>query len=422
MKKNSFLNKLEKKVMPFALKLANNNELTAVREAMYMLSPFLIVGSFFLLFAALPIPGYMDFMTNIFGSEWTVFVTKVTDSSFGVMTLLVIIGTSYNYSNIKGEKSLIPALSSLMAFFIITPFVDSAIPMQWIGSAGMLVGIATALLTTNLFIYVKKKGLGPKFPDSVPSGVINSFAALVPIAIIGILSMFLLILMSLTPFNDIHTFINKIVAMPLKFASNSLIGEVFIETLAQILWVFGIHGNDTILSVMRPIWLQMSAENLQAFQNSTQLPNIVTQEFRNVYLLMGGSGATLPLVLLMTFKSKSKHLKTIGKLSLIPSIFNINEPVIFGLPIVLNPIMAIPFIITAPLFAAITYFSMNIGLVNLTNGLVIPWTTPVFINAFLVSGFSGVVLQVVLLMVGFLIYYPFINVVDKQMRKEEEGI
>lgn len=418
-KNTNFLNKIEKKVMPFALKLANNTELTAVREAMYMLSPFLIVGSFFLLFVYLPIPGYSDFMISIFGQNWGSLVTKVTDSSFGIMTLLVILGTSYNYASMKGERSLIPAFSSLMTFFIITPFVEGNIPSQWIGSAGMLVGIATALLATNGFLFVKQKGLGPKFPDTVPTGVIDSFAALVPIAFLGIVAMLIEIIMLLTPFNDIHTFINTIVATPLLIASDTLFGEVFIEFIAQLLWVFGIHGNDVVLSVMRPIWLQMSAENLEAFKQGAELTNIVTQEFRNVYLLIGGSGATLPLVILMAFKAKSQHMKTIGKLALAPSIFNINEPVIFGVPIVLNPIMAIPFLICGPLFAAITYLAMDFGLVAMTNGIVIPWTTPIFINGFLVSGISGVILQVFLLLIGFIIYFPFIKMLDKEMLKEE---
>lgn len=216
-----------------------------------------------------------------------------------------------------------------------------------------------------------------------------------------------------------HNLVFKIVQTPLLKLGNNIFSLLIAEVIGQILWFFGLQGNDIIGSVMSPIWLIKTTENLEAFTSGLPLPNIITGIFRNVYMLIGGSGNTLPLVLTLIFGCKSKQMRTLGFLALPASIFNINEPIVFGLPIVLNAIMFIPWLMATPITAIIGYTSMKLGLVNATNGVMIPWTTPVFLSGYLVSGVSGIFLQAVILIVCFLIYYPFIKTLDKQILKKK---
>ncbi len=415
----SKMDKFEKKMMPLVMKIANNRELSAIRDAMYILMPFLIVGSFFLLFASFPIPGYNDFMTNVFGEGWSLYLTKITDSTFGLMAVTIVFATSYCYAKTFGVKTLGAPVTALMFFFIVTPFVDGTIPTEWLGTKGMFLGMIIALVITRLFVYLFGKNLFPKMPDSVPPGVMASFQSVVPVIIIAALAMAVNIVMVFTPFSSLHELVYTFLATPLLMVSNTLPGIVISELLSEFLWLFGVHGNNVVASVMQPILLQLSAENLANVQQGLEPLNIINQQFKDTYLLIGGSGSTLPLLVVILLTSKSKHLRMIAAMAIIPGIFNINEPVIFGLPIVLNPILAVPFMIVPAIFAIISYGAMSIGLVGITNGLVIPWTTPVFINGLLVSGPSGAVLQLVLFIIGMAIYYPFVRIIDRQLQKEE---
>ncbi len=414
------MNKLEEKMMPITMKISNNKELVAVRDSMYLLMPFLIIGSFFLLMAAFPVPGYADLMLSLFGEGWDSYLLKITDATFGIMAIFVILGTSYHYARNFKVDGLMAPMVTFVFFMIITPFENGAIPLQWLGASGMFMGILTGLIVTRVFCYLYNKEMFPTMPAGVPPGVMKSFNSLVPILGLAISALLINVLVSFTSFDSLHAIEYKILSTPLLLVGNTLPGIIFAEGLAEFLWFFGIHGNNIVSSVMQPIWLELAAQNLEMTQAGLEPVNIITQQFKDTYLLIGGSGATLPLLFVILLTSKSKHLKMVASLALIPGLFNINEPVIFGLPIVLNPILFIPFIITPAVFATITYFSMSLGLVGITNGLIIPWTTPTILSGLLVSGPSGAVLQIILIIVGMLIYYPFIKMLDKQLIKEQE--
>ena len=175
---------------------------------------------------------------------------------------------------------------------------------------------------------------------------------------------------------------------------------------------------------MDPIWYATRAENLAIYQTSVTAirPYIVTMDFINFFVFVTGSGITLPLTIIMAFKCKAKRLKEIGKLSILPGLFNVNEPVIFGLPIVLNPMMLIPFVLAPTCSVIIAYMSMYIGLVPYPTGVTIPWTTPAPIAGWLMcNDWRGGLLQIVILIVSGLIYYPFIKALDKKYVLEENA-
>lgn len=176
-----------------------------------------------------------------------------------------------------------------------------------------------------------------------------------------------------------------------------------------------------INGILRPFWLNNQTDNIEALKQGIELPHVITEQFFDM-IWMGGSGVTLGLLIAMILTSKSRQNKAISKLALAPGLFNINEPVLFGLPVILNPLMLIPFNLVPLVMITTQYIAMNIGLVARPTGVVIPWTTPPVISGFLITAsISGALMQVVNLLIAAIIYYPFVRIVDNQNFKEEQG-
>ena len=184
-------------------------------------------------------------------------------------------------------------------------------------------------------------------------------------------------------------------------------------------WFFGINGGSIVGSIMQPILTPLSMENLSAFQAGTVLPNVINQQFYDLFTTFGGAGSTLSMLIAMIIVCRSQRIKNLSKISIVPALFGINEPVIFGLPVVLNPTILIPFLLTPLINILISYFSMVSGLVPFTSGVSMPWTTPVIISGFLTTGWRGALLQLILVILGVFIYMPFVKMMDKQYKKEE---
>lgn len=417
---NKLIEGIETKLLPLANKIAGNKVLTTIRNAMMSMAPIFMVGSIFLLFAYFPIPGYETFLNNTFGEGvFQGLVTSVSTATINVMGFLILINVAYNYAKAEKTDTIYAIIISIMVFIILTPLVDGKLDLEWLGAKGMFISIIIAFVTTELYIKIKALGVAPKMPDTVPPAVSKSFAAIFPIAVIAVIAVIIRALFQMTRFGDIHNFVFTIVQAPLLVMGNNILSLIVAEMIGQFLWFFGLHGNDIVGSVMRPIWLTQTAENLQAYTAGLQPKNIINEQMRNVFMLMGGSGSTLPVVLGLMFFTKSKHTKLLGSLTLPAAIFNINEPIIFGLPIVLNPILFIPWLVTTPIIGAIAYYAMHFGIVPITNGIMVPWTTPILISGYLVSGFRGMLLQIVLCALVLVIYYPFIKALDKSLLLEE---
>jgi Phosphotransferase system cellobiose-specific component IIC len=199
---------------------------------------------------------------------------------------------------------------------------------------------------------------------------------------------------------------------------------VTLVLLANMLWMCGIHGANIVYGVAAPMLYTLMDQNLQAFKAGQEIPNIVSQNMFDIFVSVGGSGGTLGLVILMMLKARSAHLKELGKLSFGPALFNINEPIIFGTPIVMNPLMLIPFLVSPVVAVTLAYFTMKAGLVAKLPGIAAPWTSPAGIGAFIASGgkISAGVLQLVIVGCQVIIWYPFFKIMDKQKVDEEAGI
>ncbi|MCI9147436.1 MAG: PTS cellobiose transporter subunit IIC [Hungatella sp.] len=420
------LQKLEKFFMPLAEKIGRNKYLIAIRDGFLLSMPLLIVGSFFLLIANFPIPGWTEFWGRIFGENWTSYFSKPTDATFSIMAILAVIGIGYSFAEQMKVDRLFGAAISLVSWFLIMPYeilfedkVVTGIPLGWVGSKGIFVGIICAFAAVHIYSWVDKKGWVIKMPDGVPPTVEKSFAALIPAGVS--LSVFFAVnfLFAMTPFENAFNFVFVILQTPLLKLGNTLPAMVIAYIFLHFFWFFGVNGGSVVGAVFNPILQTLSAENLAALQAGQAIPNIISQQFQDLFATFGGAGSTLSLLIAMLLVCRSKRVKELGKLALVPGIFGINEPIIFGLPILLNPLMLVPFMLVPTINIVISYFCMSLGLVPLCTGVAIPWTMPVIISGFLATGWQGAVLQALLLVLGVFIYMPFIKMMDKQYLADE---
>ena len=423
---------LEKVLMPVADKLGRNKILVAIRDGFLITTPLLIVGSIFLLIANFPIPGWEDFWNNILGPNWSSWFTNVSRATFNMIALLTCVGTGYAYAReLKGD-AIQGAGVALVSFFILMPTripfegvngpeTVSGLAFEYIGSNGIFLALIISLVSVRVFNWVYKKGWTIKMPDGVPPAVADSFAALIPSAIVITLFFLVRIGFEFTSFETAHNFIYKVLQTPLQGAGNTLFAQIIYSLACTVFWFFGINGPAVANTVFAPITKILTIENLEAFQAGLPLPNIFTDPFSNFFTGFGGGGSTLSLVIVMVLFCKSQRIKQLGRLSIVPGFFGINEPIIFGLPIVLNPILIVPFVGVPVINLVLSTIATNMGIIPYTTGVSLPWTTPIGFSGYLSTGsvMAGV-WQIGLLLLGCIIYYPFIKMLDKQYLKDEE--
>ncbi|MFZ4907626.1 PTS cellobiose transporter subunit IIC [Enterococcus thailandicus] len=427
-----FLNWLEKVLTPLAKVIGENKYLVAIRDGFLLSTPLLIVGSVFLLIANFPLPQWNEWMSALLGDNWEAMMSVPASASFDVMTILAVVGIAYSLGKQFHVDAMQSGIIALVSFFILTPYQTlftpegsttvyevTSLPLKWMGSSGLFLGMIVALISTRLFVAMVRKGWTIKMPDGVPPTVVKSFEALIPSFVVVTMMFLVNWLVSLTSYGNLQDVIFTFLQTPLLSLGNTLGAMIIAYLFLHFFWFFGINGSSVVGAVFNPVLRALSVENLQAFKDGHEIPNIITGQFQDMFATFGGAGSTLSLIVVMVLFCKSQRIKKLSQLSLIPGIFGINEPVIFGLPIVLNPILLVPFALVPTINIIIAYFSMNIGLIPYTNGIQLPWTTPPIISGFLVSGWQGAVLQGLLFVLGMAIYYPFIKVMDVQYLREE---
>jgi len=435
--RKGFMDKLESRLMPIAEYVSKNKYLISIRDGFLISMPLLVVGSIFMLISNFPVQPWIDLLKNttLAGTSIASYFSNVTNATFSIMAIFVVIGIGYNYAKQENTNMIFGAAIAVLSWFMLMPFTTmytpegaskavqvTSIPLDWVGSKGIFIGILCAFLSVKIYKWVEDKGWTIKMPNGVPPTVGQSFAALFPIGAVVVVFFFIRVLFTLTPWGNAFDFIYKILQMPLQKVGDSLGAMMGIYLFAHILWFFGIHGTNITDSVFRPILYALSAENLAALQAGKPLPHIINTQFQDLFATYGGAGSTLSLLIAMFFFCRSKRIKELGRIAIIPGIFGINEPIIFGLPIVLNPTIAIPFIIVPMINILVSYITMAIGMVPVCNGVIMPWTTPPIISGFLSSGWQGALLQIFLIALGVVIYYPFIKTIDKQYIRDEAEV
>ena len=416
---------LEEKLVPVAAWIAENKYVNGIRRAFIMMMPLLMIGSLFLMITAFPLPAYQRGMASLLGENWKDIFDIPVSATFNLIALFVAFLVAQQLAKQFELDSIAVGLLSLASFLILTPLGNTSefgqvIIFTWLGSKGMFVAMVIGVVTVKIFHFFVKRDILVKMPDGVPPEVIKSFEALIPGTVILATALLLRVGMEHTSYGTIHDFVYKMLALPLRALGTSYIGSILTVFAISILWSVGINSGSMVNGFVRPFWLENQAENIAALQAGQPLPHVITEQFFDM-IWMGGAGVTLSLLLAIVIFAKSKHIKSVGAIGIVPGIFNINEPVLFGLPIILNPIMLIPFNIVPIVMVTTQYIAMNIGLVSKPLGVAFPWPTPAVISGFITVGdFSGALIQIANLIIGAMIYLPFLRIIDKASKKEED--
>ena len=419
--------------MDYMVRFASVKAIVALKDGFILTMPLTLVGSLFLLIACFPIAGWNDFMMSIFGKEWAAPLFQVSSATFNILAILCALSISYKYCEAEGCDAISASMLSLAGFLTLIKgnviaksgeVVGGVIPGQWVGGNGVITAIIVALFTSWVFCYCEKHKLGFAMPEGVPTGVAKAFAALVPGFIVLASGCALYALCQVFGAKTLPELIFVVLQTPLQKLTDTLVAGVIIAGLQSLLFWAGIHGPNIVGGVINPILMANALDNQALLDAGQQLignpqAKIITQQVTDVFMKGGGCGLTFGFLIAAFIKAKSSQMKSISKLAFIPGLFNINEPIIYGLPIVFNPYLLIPFIGVPILAIIITYVSIAIGFMAPFSAVQVPWTTPPIIAGFLLGGWQGAVVQLLTVAVSVAVYFPFVSMQDNIYYKEE---
>ncbi|WP_090240814.1 PTS sugar transporter subunit IIC [Lentibacillus halodurans] len=422
---------MEDKLMEPLGKIAQNKYLQSIRDAFVIFAlPIIITGAIFLIIANPPtsldwgiINAWEDAIAPIQGQ--ILFPYNLT---FGIMAVTVAFGVGYSLAQRHDMDAAMAGILSMLAFIMTAfPVTDiTQVPfgdiLDYLGGQGLFVAIILGVLTTEAMRFLINKGVAFEMPAGVPPYVMRTFRALIPFMIILPI---VWILEWIVWANFKVTIPQAVLDLfsPLVSASNSYWAALGMILLMLVLWSIGIHGMNVVSSVAYPFWMTQMAENADAISagNPGEATGIVTEPFFHMFTHIGGSGATLGLAIFLLF-SASVQLKQVGKTAIIPSLFNINEPLIFGVPIVLNPILIIPFVLGPVVIVTVNYILFATGVMP---PVVVqpPFTVPIFFGGFIATGGSAIagLVQIMNAIIAAVIYWPFFKQYEKQLVREEKS-
>ncbi|GAA0744663.1 PTS sugar transporter subunit IIC [Clostridium oceanicum] len=432
---NKFLNFLENHLGKFSMVIADNKVLQSIKDAFILSIPFTVVGSFSNL-----IKMQLDYLMKkpSFGQIATLKVISnvlgsVGNTAMGLMGIVIVLASAYYLANsYKATNSkinpIMSALLALVAYFVTVPTqiidIKSKVTLagyapQYFNYEGMFTALIIGLVTSALYNKLVKTKFTIKLPDSVPPGILNSFLAIIPIIIILTVFAFLKEAILVAGYGSMQELIKHFIVTPLSNVGTGLPAIIIVILLMQLLWFFGLHGFSIMWGVISSLWLPIFMKHIDLYAKTNSfdaIKEVAPNTISNIYAMIGGSGCTLALIVaLLIFAPKKSSERSIAKLGLVPGLFNINEPVIFGLPIVLNPLMFIPFVFIPVINAIISYFAVSTGLVTplvvLNAGI-----EPVFLNTWVLGAFklSPILLMLALFVLDICLYAPFVKVMLKQ--------
>ena len=435
---NSFMEKLEnglnKYLMPLADKINRNKVMTAIKEGMMSSLPVTLIASVALILSNFPF--LSDFAPSVDAVLKKIFA-PISPITLGLLAIYVIIGTARSYSKQKDIDPLYGIMCALASFLLVTPFtavsdvvvngetikgaiVNGLIPTNVLGASGVFPALLITFISISVLAYLHNKDFTIKMPDSVPENVAKPFLSIIPFGGAILVALAIRLIFEMTSFGTLQNCVDTIITKPFLSFGNNIWVFLFILIVAQVLWFFGIHGTNLVLNtVWQPIAMVAMAANLEAFNAGEPLPYVLTAAFT----CFTGQ-AKLSEIVALCVVGKSKQSKAIGKLSLVPALFNIHEPFVFGLPVIMNTTLMLPWIFVEALQAGLAYL-----LVNLTGAIPIfqaPWTCPPIIQQLIATNFNpwSVVITIATFVLGFVIWVPFMKLLDKQYlaaEKEQEA-
>ncbi|WP_394549145.1 PTS cellobiose transporter subunit IIC [Priestia aryabhattai] len=423
-----FFDKLSKYLVPIAGRLNNNRYLSVLRDAFMLAFPLTIFGSIAVVLMNLPFLDKImsESSLNAFRSAFSI----APQATMGIMTIFVVFGIGYYLSKSYSVEAVFGGAIALTSFLILTPFllevegkeaIQNVIPIDRLGAKGMFLGMLVSFTSAEIYRFIVQKDLTIKMPPGVPPAVAKSFSALIPAVITLTIFLGINILITQVFKTNMHDIIYHLVQAPLVHLGSGIVPTLIAVFAIQLLWFFGLHGQIIINSVMDPIWNTLAIENLDAYTKTGEVPHVISKPFMEIYTVgMGGTGMTLAVVVSILLFMKSKQMKQVAKLGFAPGLFNVNEPIIFGLPIVMNPLIIVPWILSPMLVTLVSYFAMSTGIVPPPTGVTVPWTVPIFINGIMATNsFAGGLLQLVNFFIVLAIWFPFLKVIDRVNLQKE---
>lgn len=439
----SFVDKLSEKLLPIVSKMNNQRHLLAIRDSFIITMPLVMAASVMVLLNAL-------IFSNAFVQQWidlsflANLASIVNNGTMSILAIVVCYNIGWNLANhyIRSGEMNDPAFSAVHAgvlsvavMFILMPLKSSVTLVDgstaeatgvFLQSLTSSSGLATAMIAsivgTELFMKLAKiKKLKIKMPDGVPPAVATSFNSLVPeTAVILLFAIFVFLLDKFTGL-DFPSLIELAIQTPLKAFVLSVPGILFLQFFSDFLWVFGMHGSSILAPIRQAPLLQSIQGNMDAFSAGKEIPNIITEPFTNAFGLIGGGGCILPLVIAILWVSKRQEQRQIAKFGLTTCLFNITEPVMFGLPVVMNPIYMIPCALIPSINLVIAYVATSVGLIEKTVAAA-PWITPPVIQSFIATGgdVKAAILTVLLIILDVFLFVPFVLAANKA-RQEGAG-
>lgn len=421
------------RITDLSQKMASEVHLRSLRDSFIITVPFLVLAGLFIMvnYVFLDPNGMMG---KWFSSEALLAARGIGDrilnGTMSILALMLVVLIAWSIaSKRKFAAPTIPAMVSLAAFLVLMPLevvltpvngttpvaVSGAISLGLTNAGGVFMAILTAIVATDLFLWIAKtRWLQIRMGDEVPPMVTQSFQSMFSIILVVLAFALVATGVKAATGKEVHEIIQALIQAPLVHLTTNLPGFLVLTTLTNFLFSLGIHPSGIINPILEPPLLVAMQENMAAFARGDIPPHIIVLPFRDLYGHMGGTGTTLALLLAIFLRSKVSSHQKLGRTVLAPGLFNINEPVIFGFPVLYNPLIMIPFIIYPQINFVIAYFATQWGMVSKIVAFV-PWSVPPLLSGWLGSGgdFRNVILQIILLALGVAIYLPFLMAYEK---------
>ena len=413
---------LDNTLMPGMERLSSLPLLVAIRSSLVVTMPLVLLGSLAVLMNSFPLPAYKAFMEELFGPNWRFYGGVLWSSTFAVMSLTMQfsvgshIAAQHNAAN-PGE-TVSPLIAGLVSFATLLSLISmetEELSTKWMGVAGLFVAMLVAVTSVKLFLFLCSfKRLRLYLPGGTPDFAIpDMFNSLLPgtltVLIFSGFGLFLHAILGTT----LHEALHALIRAPFDIMGDSVRRGIFYIFSLQSLWFVGVHGANVLDPITHDIYGAAMAANELAAAQGQPLPHVMTKTFMDVFVFMGGAGTSISLALALMLFGDAKSQRRLAGISLAPGIFNLNEILLFGLPVILNPVMLIPFVFTPLALGIVSYVAVATGLVPGTSANV-EWTTPVFLNAYLATGsVRAILLQVINLSIGVAMYAPFVLMSNK---------
>jgi PTS system cellobiose-specific IIC component len=410
------------KLIAISSKFGQNRVLNVIQGSFMLLMPITMLGGFAALFKGIGIDAYQNFTTSVGIADILGTIYQWTIGMFGVyIAFLVAYQFAKTYKCSRSDMAV--GLTSLVCFLIVTPFVtpedpyaSSMLPTNWLGSSGMFTAIIIAFVVGFIFLFCQKYNIVIKLPEQVPPMVSAQFTSLIPGAIAMILFAVIGKIFAGTDLGSFHQLIYTIVSAPLKSLGSNIFGYWILLMVLYALWFCGIHGGMTAGPIIMMLFMQLQMENMAAFQARQPLPHMFVGD-----QLSYGTGS-LPMIIAALIFCKSESNKSITRLSFLPALFGVDEPAYFGMPMILNPLFFIPWVILSPTISVLfTHILQMLHLLSYANGTGGNASNlPFFVGNLMSYGVSGLIWGIVQFALLVLCYVPFVKAYDKQMLEKEK--